>query len=42
MMDLKAPLKSLQWVPINKLKPNNYNPNVVTKENLELLILSLF
>lgn len=41
MMDLKAPLKSLQWVPINKLKPNNYNPNVVTKENLELLTQSI-
>lgn len=41
MMDLKAPLKSLKWVPINKLKPNNYNPNVVTKENLELLTQSI-
>ena len=41
MMDLKAPLKSLQWVPIYKLKPNNYNPNVVTKENLELLTQSI-
>lgn len=41
MMDLKVPLKSLQWVPINKLKPNNYNPNVVTKENLELLTQSI-
>ena len=41
MMDLKAPLKSLQWVPIKKLKPNNYNPNVVTKENLELLTQSI-
>lgn len=41
MMDLKAPLKSLKWIPVNKLKPNNYNPNVVTKENLELLTQSI-
>jgi len=39
--DLFAPLKSLHFVEREKLKPNDYNPNVVPKENLELLIQSI-
>lgn len=35
------PLKTLQWVDRNKLKPNDYNPNKVSKENLKLLIQSI-
>lgn len=36
-----APLKSLQWVNRDDLKPNDYNPNKVSKENLKLLIQSI-
>lgn len=39
--DLFAPLSSLQWVDRNMLKPNDYNPNKVSKENLELLTRSI-
>lgn len=38
---LFAPLKSLQWVAREKLKPNNYNPNKVSRENLKLLVRSI-
>lgn len=41
MADLKAPLSSLQWVDRNLVKPNNYNPNKVSKENLKLLTQSI-
>jgi len=39
--DLFAPLSSLRWIERNKLKPNNYNPNMVSKENLQLLTQSI-
>lgn len=38
---LFSPLASLQWVDRNSLKPNNYNPNKVSKENLKLLVQSI-
>lgn len=38
---LFAPLNSLQWVERNLLKPNDYNPNKVSKENLKLLTQSI-
>ena len=41
MNDLRAPLASLQWVDRELLKPNNYNPNKVSEENLTLLIQSI-
>jgi len=37
-----SPLSTLQWVDRNLLKPNNYNPNKVSHENLELLTQSIF
>ena len=40
-MDLFAPLGTLQWVDREKLKPNDYNPNKVSKENLQLLTQSI-
>lgn len=40
-IDLFAPLSSLQWVDRNMLKPNDYNPNKVSEENLLLLIQSI-
>lgn len=39
--DLFAPLGSLQWVDRDILKPNDYNPNKVSKENLKLLTQSI-
>lgn len=41
MDNLKAPLSTLQWVDRNLLKPNDYNPNKVSKENLKLLTQSI-
>lgn len=40
-MDLFAPLNSLKWIDRDTLKPNNYNPNKVSKENLKLLTQSI-
>lgn len=38
---LFAPLSSLKWVDRNELKPNDYNPNKVSRENLKLLTQSI-
>lgn len=38
---LLAPLSTLQWVEREKLKPNDYNPNTVSRENLKLLTQSI-
>ena len=38
---LKAPLATLQWVDRDTLKPNDYNPNKVSRENLDLLVRSI-
>lgn len=38
---LSSPLSTLQWVDRNKVKPNDYNPNKVSKQNLELLKQSI-
>ena len=40
-MDLFAPLGSLQWVPVEKLHANGWNPNKVTAQNMQLLIQSI-
>lgn len=40
-IDLLAPLKNVQFVDRNLLKANDYNPNVVIRENLELLKRSI-
>lgn len=40
-MDLFAPLGTLQWVERERLKPNDYNPNKVSRENLALLTQSI-
>ncbi len=39
--DLLQPLKGLQIVPRDKLRPNDYNPNKVSEQNLKLLIQSI-
>ena len=38
---LFKPLLSLQWVERERLKANNYNPNKVSRENLDLLKQSI-
>jgi len=38
---ITAPLSTLQWVSRDKLKPNDYNPNKVSRENLDLLKQSI-
>ena len=40
-MDIFYPLLSLQWVERGKLTANDYNPNRVSKENLQLLTQSI-
>ena len=40
-MDLFAPLSSLQWVDRDQLHANDYNPNKVSEDNLQLLIQSI-
>lgn len=34
---LSAPSRTMHWVDRNKIKPNDYNPNKVSRQNLELL-----
>lgn len=41
MSNLMMPLSTLQWVDRNRIKPNDYNPNKVSKQNLELLKQSI-
>ena len=38
---LRYPLSTLQWVPRESLRANDYNPNKVSKENLKLLEQSI-
>ena len=40
-VDVFAPLSSLQWVDRSLLKPNGYNPNKVSEDNLQLLVQSI-
>ncbi len=42
-MDRKMinPLSTLQWVERSRIRPNDYNPNKVSKQNLELLKQSI-
>lgn len=35
------PLSKIQWINVNKLKANDYNPNVVLTNELKLLQLSM-
>ena len=40
-MNLFAPLSSLQWIDRTMLHANDYNPNKVSEENLQLLTQSI-
>lgn len=39
--DILKPLRGVQFVDRDTLKPNNYNPNKVSEQNLELLVQSI-
>ena len=39
--DILKPLREVQFVDRDSLKPNNYNPNKVSEQNLELLVQSI-
>ena len=39
---LWAPLQGIKWVDRSTLVPNDYNPNRVSRQNLELLTTSIF
>ena len=41
LADLRKPLATLQWVDRERLKPNDYNPNIVLAANLDLLERSI-
>lgn len=41
MPDVLAPIKLVQIVSRDMLKPNDYNPNKVLEDNLELLVQSI-
>ena len=38
---IAGPLSTLRWVDRGNVKPNDYNPNKVSKQNLELLKQSI-
>lgn len=38
---ISSPLSTLHWIDRRSVKPNNYNPNKVSKQNLELLKQSI-
>lgn len=40
-IDIFSPLASLKWVDREMLKPNDYNPNKVSRDNLQLLTQSI-
>ncbi len=40
-VDVFGPLASLQWVDRSMLHANDYNPNKVSEENLQLLVQSI-
>lgn len=41
MDDILRPLHNVQFIERDKLKPNDYNPNKVSEQNLELLVQSI-
>lgn len=38
---VKQPIDNVQWVPIDKVEPNDYNPNSVAKVEMGLLYTSI-
>lgn len=40
-MEILQPISNVRIIDRNMIKPNNYNPNVVSEQNLELLVQSI-
>lgn len=40
-VDLFKPLREIQFVDRDRVKPNSYNPNMVQEKNLKLLMQSI-
>lgn len=40
-MEILQPISNVRIIDRNTIKPNNYNPNVVSEQNLELLVQSI-
>lgn len=38
---IKQPVDNVQWVPVEKIKPNDYNPNSVANVEMGLLLKSI-
>jgi hypothetical protein len=38
---IKQPMSLVQWVPIEKVEPNSYNPNSVANKEMKLLYISI-
>lgn len=41
LSEVKQPIDNVQWVPIDKVQPNDYNPNSVAKVEMGLLYTSI-
>lgn len=41
LSDINQPIDMVTWVPIDKIKPNDYNPNAVAKIEMSLLYKSI-
>ena len=37
----KHPINQVQWIPVDKIEANNYNPNRVASTELRLLYISI-
>lgn len=40
-LEKSNPVDCVQWIPIEKVKANNYNPNAVAKQEMDLLYTSV-
>jgi ParB-like chromosome segregation protein Spo0J len=38
---MEQPVSNVQWVPLSKVKANDYNPNTVAKNEMRLLTVSI-
>lgn len=41
LSEVKQPIDDVQWVPVEKVEPNDYNPNSVAKVEMGLLYTSI-
>ena len=41
LSEIKQPIDFVRWIPIDKVQPNDYNPNSVAKVEMGLLYKSI-